>query len=445
MKASCVCNKLSNVLRDAQSIHVFTPQIPHNDTSSLNENAGALGPGEMSQELKSELENALRLLQIQNRSLRDRLKNTVEENERLKDQLSQHQNKEDFMHHNHDTDLLAENEKLKDDLSRLTSVVHVMEEREAKLASNIEEWQSKLSKAEIEAEEAERKIVGLTELVESLREQLTKHGKSTDTDEESLDRSYKEQYAELELRFQEYEMKYHSEREKAREEIGWLRQGAEELQRQLENAKVDAEREMEQRRQLEFQLAEEKIKVFPEADAHAQKGNQHESNESHEDALEVPSRASSPPGLVSVPLIPHHRRDPSYSSEIEPIDVGGGILPLPNDDLIHRIKLLERELQDSENTHRLRDVATRVLKAEISELQRRQTRSSVDLDYLKAVLVESFASGELCDNGQHILPVLGTLLQFSPQELERAKRGGGRKATSGVTSAATAIIQAFST
>jgi chromosome segregation ATPase len=392
----------------------------------------------MSRELKDEMENALRLLQIQNRSLRDRLKAAAEENERLKDQVksqvSQQKLQQTAQQHP-EIDLLAENEKLKDDIARLTSAVHVMEEREINMTLSIEEWQRRLSKAEVESEEARKKIMALMEMVDSLKEQLGERTEEQVTAKDSnTEVSLQEQYAELELRFQEYEMKYRTEREKAREEIGWLRQGAEELQRQLDNAKTELEREVQRHQLLQVQLEGAKAvntnvlaAVVPV------------------DQLDMvsPSRASSPPGLISVPLVPHHRRDPSYSSEIEPVD---GI-KFPSDELTVRIKLLERELQDSENTHRLRDVATSCLKAEISELQRRQKRNLVDLDYLKAVLVESFASGELSDQGQHILPVVGELLQFSPQEMERASIGGGKKNQKGstVTAAATAIMQAFST
>jgi chromosome segregation ATPase len=401
----------------------------------------------MSRELKDEMENALRLLQIQNRSLRDRLKAAAEENERLQDQVSQQKLQQATQQHP-EIDLLAENEKLKDDIARLTSAVHVMEEREINMTSSIEEWQCRLSKAEVESEEARKKIMALMEMVDSLKEQLREqieeqeaaHTKDSDTEG-----SLKEQYAELELRFQEYEMKYRTEREKAREEIGWLRQGAEELQRQLDNAKTELEREVQRHQLLQVQLEEAKAANTEVAAVVSvdQQELQDFSGQVTELDTGCPSRASSPPGLISAPLVPHHRRDPSYSSEIEPID---GI-KFPGDELTVRIKLLERELQDSENTHRLRDVATCCLKAEISELQRRQKRNLVDLDYLKAVLVESFASGELSDQGQHILPVLGELLQFSPQEMERASTGGGRKNQKGstVTAAATAIMQAFST
>jgi chromosome segregation ATPase len=169
-----------------------------------------------------------------------------------------------------------------------------------------------------------------------------------------------------------------------------------------------------------------------------------------------PSSTGGVAGLGTAPMVPHHRRDPSYSSEIEPAapetgavetsgssrpamspTAGSRLPPLPPSvplaplapivlnagaSLEEQIKVLEAELTDSERTHALRDTATAVLKDEIAELRRQQKRAEVDIDYLKAVLVESFASGEL-NSRSHMLPVLARLLQFSPKDMERALAG----------------------
>lgn len=207
--------------------------------------------------------------------------------------------------------------------------------------------------------------------------------------------------------------------------------------------------------------------------------------------------------LGSAPMVPHHRRDPSYSSEIEPMatsldDAEGGtreeedngnavaaakavsptagsssgLPPLPRSvsvsagplapppgiilnagaSLEDHIRVLEAELNDSERTHALRDTATAVLKEEIAELRRQQKRAEVDIDYLKAVLVESFASGEL-NSQSHMLPVLARLLQFSPKDMERAlagktgaggSGGGAGDALSSASAAANALFTRWS-
>ncbi|KAI8102187.1 hypothetical protein M9435_005793 [Picochlorum sp. BPE23] len=89
-------------------------------------------------------------------------------------------------------------------------------------------------------------------------------------------------------------------------------------------------------------------------------------------------------------------------------------------DLKNQNAALEAALADSEKTHELRDKATQILKDEVAELKRMQKRNAVDVDYLKAVLVKSFACGEL-DSKSHIFDVISRLLQFSPQDVESAR------------------------
>lgn len=90
-------------------------------------------------------------------------------------------------------------------------------------------------------------------------------------------------------------------------------------------------------------------------------------------------------------------------------------------DLRNTITQLESSLQESEKTHALRDKATEILKREVEDLKRANKRSDVDLEYLKAVLVKSFACGEL-DSKSHIFDVISRLLLFSPEEIEEAKK-----------------------
>lgn len=169
-------------------------------------------------------------------------------------------------------------------------------------------------------------------------------------------------------------------------------------------------------------------------------------------------------------FVPHHRRDPSYSSEIEPLEehdtaqtterpsntgmspsalglvaqvnaaVRGVDLPRAAGEesiskLKERIAYLERELADSEKTHALRDKATSVLKEEIAELYRQEKRSAVDIDYVKNVLVDSFSRGEL-NPSSGMLMVLARLLHFSPAELEKSETGRNQQQALGGGAAA---------
>ena len=67
-----------------------------------------------------------------------------------------------------------------------------------------------------------------------------------------------------------------------------------------------------------------------------------------------------------------------------------------------------------------RDRAQEVAKAEIAELGRRKAREDIDLEYLKAVLLKGFESGELSSRSA-MLPVISRLLHFSPAELRIAQ------------------------
>lgn len=53
-------------------------------------------------------------------------------------------------------------------------------------------------------------------------------------------------------------------------------------------------------------------------------------------------------------------------------------------------------------------------------LRRSDARGSVDVDYVKNVLLNGFESGELSSDSS-LLPVLARLLHFSPAELKRIK------------------------
>lgn len=64
-----------------------------------------------------------------------------------------------------------------------------------------------------------------------------------------------------------------------------------------------------------------------------------------------------------------------------------------------------------------RDRAQEVSKEEIVKLNRSIKRGEVDLDYLKAVLLTGFKSGELTN----MLPVIARLMHFSPEEIAAAK------------------------
>ena len=348
------------------------------------------------------------------------------------------------------------------------------------------------------------------------------------------------------------------------EERGWLRQGAQELTRQLEI--LESESREHQRRADEVEQELDRLRRAKSSSSDEAGGSARETNDAWQktDAAdvrpssiqslqkngnhaEINASASSPPHTLlkddeSIPsspphgastdismavsrtkakamhFVPHHRRDASYSSEIEPLsdenpdrvdtrknevvrgghngteedlkrgdvkdleiagaasvdsnpgaplekspydreqkeavepssrdtpppayedvvssglvsDLGAQALgqqPMPKQEagatnamqmLQAHVDALRAEIEDNQRTHELRDKATAVLKEEIESLRRMRSRSSVDLTYLKEVLVKAFASGEL--SGPHMIPVLARLLEWSPEEVAKAQK-----------------------
>lgn len=76
------------------------------------------------------------------------------------------------------------------------------------------------------------------------------------------------------------------------------------------------------------------------------------------------------------------------------------------------------------------DRAQQVAKDEIAEMQRRVSRSDINVDYLKAVLVDGFEAGELPASSS-LFPVLARLMHFSPVDTARALAGANASKAKG--------------
>ncbi len=82
----------------------------------------------------------------------------------------------------------------------------------------------------------------------------------------------------------------------------------------------------------------------------------------------------------------------------------------------------EREVDDLEKEVALHSAQAKALKETVRELERELERvklasKTVDMEYFKNILLKLFETGE----DESILPVVGTMLQFSPQELKRCQ------------------------
>ena len=90
---------------------------------------------------------------------------------------------------------------------------------------------------------------------------------------------------------------------------------------------------------------------------------------------------------------------------------------------LRRIVQLQHEIDELERESELRGVQELVLKEAVREAEREVERmklagKTVDMEYFKNVMLKLFETGE----EESLLPVIGTMLQFSPSELHRCKQ-----------------------
>lgn len=79
------------------------------------------------------------------------------------------------------------------------------------------------------------------------------------------------------------------------------------------------------------------------------------------------------------------------------------------------ILALQEEIEELEQENRLHSQQEAMLKAELRNMERTQKREGVDMTYLKNVVLKLLETGEV----EALLPVIGMLLQFSPDEMQK--------------------------
>ncbi|XP_010484694.1 PREDICTED: protein GRIP [Camelina sativa] len=82
------------------------------------------------------------------------------------------------------------------------------------------------------------------------------------------------------------------------------------------------------------------------------------------------------------------------------------------------ILALQEEIEELERENRLRSQQEAMLKRELREMEREQKREGVDMTYLKNVILKLLETGEV----EALLPVVGMLLQFSPEEIQKCQQ-----------------------
>ncbi|XP_015889558.2 protein GRIP isoform X1 [Ziziphus jujuba] len=82
------------------------------------------------------------------------------------------------------------------------------------------------------------------------------------------------------------------------------------------------------------------------------------------------------------------------------------------------ILALQEEIEELERENRLHSQQEAMLKAELRNMERSQKREGVDMTYLKNVVLKLLETGEV----EALLPVIGMLLQFSPEEIQKCQQ-----------------------
>ncbi|KAF8410310.1 hypothetical protein HHK36_002836 [Tetracentron sinense] len=82
------------------------------------------------------------------------------------------------------------------------------------------------------------------------------------------------------------------------------------------------------------------------------------------------------------------------------------------------ILALQEEIEELERENRLHSQQEAMLKIELRNMERMEKREGVDMTYLKNVILKLLETGEV----EALLPVVGMLLQFSPEEVQKCQQ-----------------------
>ncbi|XP_007046530.2 PREDICTED: protein GRIP [Theobroma cacao] len=82
------------------------------------------------------------------------------------------------------------------------------------------------------------------------------------------------------------------------------------------------------------------------------------------------------------------------------------------------ILALQEEIEELERENRLHSQQEAMLKEELRNMERSKRREGVDMTYLKNVILKLLETGEV----EALLPVVGMLLQFSPEEMQKCQQ-----------------------
>ncbi|KAL8151822.1 hypothetical protein V2J09_021630 [Rumex salicifolius] len=115
------------------------------------------------------------------------------------------------------------------------------------------------------------------------------------------------------------------------------------------------------------------------------------------------------------------KQDPSASAAEQQILILARQQAQREEELAHsqrHILALQEEIEELERENRLHTQQVNMLKEELRSMDRTQKREGVDLTYLKNVIMKLLETGEV----EALLPVVATLLQFSPDEVIKCQQ-----------------------
>jgi len=118
-------------------------------------------------------------------------------------------------------------------------------------------------------------------------------------------------------------------------------------------------------------------------------------------------------------IIPEQMRAGNLSQEGTPLLHYAQVYASREEELAvgkNTINILSQEIRELEKMDELHKLQEDVLKNEIRELQRSINRGGANLEYLKNIVIK-FA--ENSEEKEKLLPVIATILQFTPEESKR--------------------------
>ncbi|KAI8113724.1 hypothetical protein M9435_003717 [Picochlorum sp. BPE23] len=304
-----------------------------------------------------------------------------------------------------------------------------------------EEYEKQIEEATAEKIQAETRLKDVVEELEKLKSENLEHvysveqkyeGKIADMEKElknakECSKASNRQYEQLRVRLESYDDRFQSlkrQLEESKQELLAAKShhpGSSISEGDYESLKAALSRSEKEK------LALEEVKVVMEGEIADLKAMIKQLK------MTLAMKTSLPKPEIDVDLL-HHR--PGSADFVVSPKVSGSqsaTASVAADDLenLHqqlaaanrKASIAEQEVDDLEKEVELRNTQEKALKETVRELERelervKLTSKGVDMEYFKNILLKLFETGE----EESLLPVIGTMLKFSPAELDRCRK-----------------------